>query len=93
MISRNCNLSEFVAGVKGLDLRAIRDAVSSEKREAMAICNIGRYVEVLNGIGCLLDTGSRPSGVLPFEFAGMRPIIESLVERGQLKPVALAIFG
>lgn len=92
MISPKGSLAEFVEATKNLDHKSIIVAARREKRDAEGR-KLGRYIEALNGVAWLLETGSRPSGVHPWEFVEMRPIIEALVERRELKPEALAIFG
>ncbi len=78
MISKNFDFDEFVAATKDLERQSIIDIAGREKREAMTMSNVGRYVEILNGLVWLLKQGTRPNGVHSWEFAKMRPIIESL---------------
>ncbi len=93
MISKNFDFDEFVGVAKGLDRRSIIDVARKEKREVMTSRNVGRYGEILNGLAWLLEEGTKPNGVHPWEFAKMRPIIEDLVERKELPPDALSVFG
>ena len=93
MISNNFNFDEFVAAIKGSNRQSIIDNAVREKREAMMMRKVGRYVEILNGLVWLLQEGTKPSGVHPWEFAKMRPIINDLIERKELKPDALSVFG
>jgi len=92
MISQNCKFDEFVAGVRDLDRQLLVETAAQEKREGMKIRESGRYVEILNGLIGLLQSGNRPGGVHPWEFAKMHPIIEGLVKRKQFKPEALSVF-
>jgi hypothetical protein len=51
------------------------------------------YRHLLGGFLWLLRTGTKPQSVSEWDFLRMRPAIESLVERGIMKPEAMAVFG
>jgi hypothetical protein len=93
MISSKGDFNEFQKAVETLNRQAIIDTAVREKRDAMTARGIdSRYVEILNGAVWLLQTGRRPGPLYPFEFAAMRPMIEHLVKRGELKSSALSVF-
>jgi hypothetical protein len=51
-----------------------------------------RYVVFLKGIVYYLEHGQRPGALTDDEFHLLRPLVDSLVERGQLKASALDDF-
>jgi hypothetical protein len=94
VISPKGKQDEFVAAMKGRDLKSIVKAARLEKRDAVGARGVdSRYVEVLNGICGILEYRMKPSSVRAWELAGMRSIIEDLIERGELPHEMLAIFA
>jgi hypothetical protein len=93
MISPKGDFDKFQKAVETLDRKSIIETAAREKRDALAARGVdGRYVEILNGAVWLLQSGSRPGAIYPWEFAAMRPMIENLVKRGELKSSALLVF-
>jgi hypothetical protein len=98
------SVSEFVQRVKDIDYpEVIRlteleveniERVSYRARGSVRRRQLGstRYAENLKGLLWLLRSGTRPAGVDDGIFQSFRPIIESLVQRGQLRPTALKVF-
>ena len=93
MMSPTGDFNSFVKAVIERDLESIIATAREEKLEGMKMRRpLGRYIEVLNGLAYLLQQGARPFAVHQHEFAAMRPIIERLVEKGQLGPEILRLF-
>ena len=95
----------FVQRVKDLDLDQIVDAAKQEVYEtestsygvpgapdARAEGSV-RYASFLKGLLFYLRSGKRPAGLTAEEFHILRPLVESLVRRGQLLPAVLQDFG
>jgi hypothetical protein len=51
-----------------------------------------KYEELLRGFVFFLRYGTRPSGISDWDFQSFRPVIEKLVEKGQLKSTILSLF-
>ncbi|MGD0666133.1 MAG: hypothetical protein ABSB23_01125 [Bryobacteraceae bacterium] len=92
MFSPELDFDKFVAAVKDLPLIDITESIALELRAAKPGRESARYCEMLRGLRYLLDTGQRPSNVEDWEFAKLRPVVESLVSRGTLLPSALDVF-
>jgi len=52
----------------------------------------GQYAAFLKGVAFYLKSGKRPAGLTGAEFQLLRPLVASLVRRGQLRAGALAAF-
>jgi hypothetical protein len=52
----------------------------------------GKYRALLGGFLFLLTQGGKPGGVWDEDFQSFRPVIEKLVEKGQLKSNILSLF-
>jgi hypothetical protein len=51
------------------------------------------YEEALRGMSFWLYSGRRPDGMAASDFEKLRPICQRLIDKGQLKPTALAVFS
>ena len=65
-------------GIKGID--------KQYKYKAM------KYSELLGGFLFFLKSGIKPAGISDWDFQSFRPVIEKLVEKGQLKSTILSLF-
>ena len=104
MISLNFSIAEFVDTVKGLSLARIMSDTEREVdlAEYASFASKGsrdfkrrgsvHYAETLKGLMFLLRYGRKPDGVSPVDFQLFRPIIDGLVNRGELKSEALQLF-
>ena len=103
---RRYDFSEFIERVKALDyLEMIRAAEQEAAGVEHNLYGRGKtarmkqeaggkeYNNLLGGFLFLLRSGRKPASVSEWEFPSMRPAIESLVQRGNMKPEALAVFG
>ena len=105
MISNRFDLDEFVAKVRDRNIEEINLRLREEIREAERVTGphirgaperrkLGapEYLKLLKGLAWSLSTNERPSSVQPWDLPRMRPIFESLVNRGELRPETLIIF-
>ena len=97
MISSSFRFAEFLSYVFGRDRDDILRIARAEKLEAEPLGKkVGRYVEQLNGLMGIIR-GEIPDGSMPplkpFELAQIRPLIDDLVARKQLKPEILSVFS
>ncbi len=102
MISPECDINEFINFVKDEELKEnILVSCVLEYRSAERLLHrsnngererIRNYIDVLRGLGWLLQTDGRPAGVSDPYFELCRPIIEHLVENDQMKSEVLEIF-
>lgn len=105
MISSTFDFDKFVAAVKDLEYQEIQTATQAEieaidaktgghVKGAPAARKAGapEYANLLRGLRCILTEGIRPNSVRDWDLPRMRPIIESLVRRGKMRPEALSIF-
>ena len=51
------------------------------------------YVEKIKAFRFFMRHGARPGGASATEFAAYQPVVKALVERGEFKPEALALFA
>jgi len=65
-------------GIKGIDKQYRYKAI--------------KYNELLGGFLFLLRKGIKPAGVSDWDFQSFRPVIEKLVEKGQLQSTILSWF-
>lgn len=105
MISPRFDFDEFVRLVKDRDYHEIVALTQEESREAARRiagkvrgapaarkAGAGEYKDLLGGLIYLLMQNQKPISVYDWDFKRMRPILESLVERGQLRREALTVF-
>jgi hypothetical protein len=95
MISPKYDFDEFVDAVKGLDLHSVVIKAQDEAYEVRRrIRDVGaaEYESLLGELIFLLCEGRKPTSVQQWDLLRMRPIIEALVKRKQLKPEALSAF-
>jgi len=96
MISPKYDFDEFVVAVKGLDLHSVVIKAQDETYEVRRrIRDVGaaEYKNLLGGLIFLLCEGRKPTSVQQWDLLRMRPIIEGLVKKKQLKREALSAFG
>ena len=98
------NLTTFVAGIKDKPLdvmaREVDEAAYRAERDEKAFrrSDLQRAEEarearrVLGGIGFFLHHTAKADGLTDTEFAALKPLAESLVERGTWKPEAINVF-
>jgi hypothetical protein len=104
-MSYNKKLDDFIESVKDKDRIEIfqiaqREIAGAESglsgvKGAVAKRASGapEYVAILKGFMFVFMTGGRPSmGEFEEEFQKFKPIIESLVKKGQFKPEILSVF-
>lgn len=96
--------SAFVERIKGLNIHVMIEAARSEIFDTESRYHgvrgdpqardegSMRYVVFLKGIVYYLEHGQRPGALTGDEFHLLRPLVDSLVERGQLKASALDDF-
>lgn len=105
MASPRFDFDEFVKVVKDLNYDEILAKTQEEIYEmkkctaggvrgapAARKAGAGEYLNLLKGIIFALSENRKPSSVQPWDLIRMRPIWESLVSRGQLKPESLRVF-
>jgi hypothetical protein len=105
MISPGFRLAEFLEAVQGRSFLETSSLTQQELRELDALLRSGcpgvtrarhsaapEYRNNLQGLAFLLQSGRRPRGVSEGVFQSFRPIIQSLVDRGELLPSALPVF-
>lgn len=105
MISGKYDFDQFVSEVKDLPYEKILATSLDESREAArriaghtrgapAAREAGAdaYKELLGGLIFLLQHNRRPASIHPWDFLRMRPVFESLVKRGHLRPEGLRVF-
>src|SRR5579862_5935299 len=105
LISDSFDFDAFARAVMGVSLPDIQVKLQQEmyevdRRTAGNVIGAPKarasgapeYRNMLGGLTWLLQTGTKPSSIQPWDFAKMRPLIESLVNRGELKPAALEVF-
>jgi hypothetical protein len=97
MVSPSFRFAEFLDYVSGRDRDDILKIARTEKLEAEPLGRkVGRYVEQLNGLMGIIrgeiPNGSMPS-LNPLELTQIRPLIDDLVARKQLKPELLSVFS
>lgn len=95
----------FLDRVKDEDAVRIISAARYESASALASAKRTRskapdrsrayrgYDRLLGGFLFFMQHGVKPDGLSQDEFLMLRPVVESLVKRGQLKPEALSQFG
>jgi|SRR5579863_440755 len=94
MISPKGDIDEFLKHVQESNFYASTICVLARREKAESVGQKhGRYIENLNGLCGLLETHIAPSGLFPYELANMMPLVESLVQRGQLPPNMSAIVA
>lgn len=94
MISPRYGFDEFVDAVKDLDQQDIVSKAQQEIYEAKRTRKVAaaEYKNLLDGLIFFVCEGRKPTSVQPWDLLRMRPIIEALVKKKQLKPEALAMF-
>ncbi|NQU04657.1 MAG: hypothetical protein HQ568_01090 [Calditrichaeota bacterium] len=89
MISRDCDIKEFINFVKDKDLPEISDYCEKEKRGAFGILNrtkknehslIHHYIDLLKGLQTFINIGVKTNDVSDREFQLFRPIFENIPE-------------
>ncbi len=100
MISRECNINEFINFVKDKDRGEIiflcreykkaEKLLHSSKKDGKYV--IQNYRDVIRGLAWLLQYGSKPATVSDQDFELYRPIIENLVKKEQMNPEVLELF-
>ena len=106
MISAKYDFDEFVKAVKDLprreiiarcreESRAVDERSTGGVRGAPAARKAGarKYETLLGRLIYFLEHNEKPGGVDSWDFLRMRPIIESLVKRGEAKPEDLIVFA
>jgi hypothetical protein len=104
MISSRFDLDEFVGHVRLLGdpekiiaatLQEVNDAIGMTHgtgRMSATRTDSARYVKLLQGFLFFMRYAMKPVGLGDEDFARFRPVCESLVERGVLKPGVLGLF-
>ena len=92
MISPTGDFETFIRHAIKNELKPKAICVLARLEKSDAIPRIkGNYVERLNGLCGLLENGKRGS-VDEVGHRMMRPLIESMVSRGEMKPTAMTVF-
>ena len=91
MTPRYHDVREFIKEVGDKDYCEI---IESAQQEATAAAKrrLFQYAEDLKGLLFFLQHVVKPSGVYDHTFLSFRPIVQSLVRKGQLKEEVLKIF-
>jgi len=93
MISSNFRLTEFLQRTEGQNLNELRISALTEYKSAEKRDEASSYVADLKGFDILLQGYDlRPAGMSEEGMVLVRPIIKSLVERGQLPATVLNVF-
>jgi len=96
MLSPDLDFDAFVSAVQDMKFDEIIDSTARELRMVRERRNEPRsasHRNLLLGLRHLVTYGTRPSSVQhDWDLARMRPVIESLVQRGVFTPSALDVF-
>jgi hypothetical protein len=99
------NFKEFLDGIEDSDffqaaqrteqeLRSVEPFARREfrKREIQRDTRPGKYADKLKGLLFWFHSAMKPAGLSENEFQLIKPLCEKLVQKGQLKPLALDAF-
>jgi hypothetical protein len=105
MVSTRFDFDEFVKVVKDLNYHEILAKTQEEIYEtkkctaggvrgapAARKAGAGEYRNLLGGLVFLLSENRKPSSVQSWDLIKMRPVVESLVSRGERPPESLRVF-
>jgi hypothetical protein len=105
MVSPKFDFDEFVRAVENLDYQDVLAKILKERSEVVGqtaghargaptarSAGAGDYKNLLGGLHFLLTENRKPSSLYPWDLTRMRPVLESLVNRGQLKSEVLSVL-
>ena len=85
-------MNEFLASLMELDFPHLQLALLDESKRLAAIKKESEYHNEFRGLAFFISYNIKPTGVSNDSFQTFKPLIQSLVDRGELKPSALNIF-
>ena len=104
MISRNCDFKEFLQHIEGLNKEKIKSKVEEERKQVKGMLlrfrtmkevrnsDCQSYYDELHQFAFILNFFQKPEGMTKETALMVKPIIESLVSKGDLLPTALEMF-